>query len=316
MKLITIKMMTKDSDANNLKVHFFYVTLILTLIIVGLVTHKWTGIAEFREYLNVGATVTSLVLGILAIIYSFVSSGQQSSVLGAVQSAANTTGNSVSKLDTFMAAAERLQSDASQRTNDLHTLTRSLADSIDGIGQETRSLIALQSELAGKVNILPAQLGELKGIIEQNGRANPSTNPIAQPQEKLWTASTMRKSLMISSIFGLTVIEALINGNALGKEVSTKKLSDSLGGGDDYLWGYVIGYASTLQITFETSASFNQQFRVITVDPELAGAVSAEWERRITIATSSEEKANLAKSRASAFDSLVDANISSSEKAP
>jgi hypothetical protein len=81
--------MTSKDDRDTVRVHFFYVALILGLCNVLLVTFNWTTLQGFTKYLSVAATVTSLVLGVLAIIYGFVSSGTINQSLGSVESSAS-----------------------------------------------------------------------------------------------------------------------------------------------------------------------------------------------------------------------------------
>jgi hypothetical protein len=51
------------------KIHTFYILLILISIIIGLITVKWSDIPKLVEYMTFALSVTSLVVGILAISY-------------------------------------------------------------------------------------------------------------------------------------------------------------------------------------------------------------------------------------------------------
>ncbi len=299
--------MATDSDTRSLKIHFFYVALILTLVIIGLVTNKWTGIAEFREYLNVGATVTSLVLGVLAIIYSFVSSGQQSSVLGAVEAAATTTSNSVAKIDLFMKSAQDLQAEASKRAKDLHALTAALSDSVEGIRDETRALVAANTENSWKISSLPDQLGELRGIIEKTDKVSSTVSIDNRAIDQLWSYERIETAVRLSSVFGLTTIECYLKAFELKKDISLRKLAEAMGAADpDYLWGFTVGFASTMLITLGAREEENTVFEIRDVNPALRRCVDAEWKRRDGDTKETEVKAGLAAKRAHALSGLVD----------
>ena len=45
-----------------LRIHAFYIILILVLIIIALLTVNWAGNRELAQYLNFGANLTSIVL--------------------------------------------------------------------------------------------------------------------------------------------------------------------------------------------------------------------------------------------------------------
>src|SRR2546425_6853066 len=55
------------------KIHAMYVLSILVLIIIGLVTIKWSEIPNLSGYLTFSLTVTSLVLSVVAIFYTIYS---------------------------------------------------------------------------------------------------------------------------------------------------------------------------------------------------------------------------------------------------
>ncbi|PJZ66073.1 hypothetical protein CH371_11205 [Leptospira wolffii] len=74
----------------NLGIHFLYVTGILLCIIVFLLTYRWSADSNLVSYISFGATITSLFLGLIAIIYSIVSNISLNSSLGQLGSTSNT----------------------------------------------------------------------------------------------------------------------------------------------------------------------------------------------------------------------------------
>jgi hypothetical protein len=305
----------EPKSKSSLGIHFFYVTLILVLTIVVLVTHRWTQIEQFRDYLNVGATVTSLVLGVLAIIYAFVSSGQQSSVLGAVEAAAVSTGSSVAKLDTFMTTAQQLQAEASKRSGDLHALTHSLAASVDQIKQETIALVAANREVAGKVSLLPDQLGEM---LAGSGKAASPAPAALGTSEALWNLDAISASLSGTSIYGLACIEACLRAHEYGKNLSIDKLAAHTGQPIDlgYFWGYALGFATSRLITITPHQQDIHQFHVMSVHPRLGEALLKEWARREQLPNTAEGKEMQAKVRGASLVALTDPAVPAPSTSP
>lgn len=74
-------------DVVRLRLHFIYVTIILGLVIICLATAYSinSGSPHLVDYVTFAATVTSLVLAVLAIFYSIVSNRDLSSSLGSLQ---------------------------------------------------------------------------------------------------------------------------------------------------------------------------------------------------------------------------------------
>lgn len=299
--------MDTANGKGSIGVHFFYVTLILMLVIIGLITHKWTGIQEFREYLNVGATVTSLVLAVLAIIYSFVSNGQQQGVLGAVESAATTASMSVAKIDRLMSTAENLQVDAVARSNDLKKLSDSLTLAVEGIRQETSSMIYTNTDLAHKVNSLPSQLGEIRGLIESSSRAAaPAFDNQPSSLEAMWDESMVVAELKRASLHGLAIICSFIKARELNKCVSFSKfgkfVDDEKGG---YAWGYAVGFSGTGLIDIDQNEVNPSVYELTSVNDFIVIHAQGEFESRVALQANNAEKELFAKFDAAIVGALV-----------
>lgn len=74
--------MNEKKPINSL--HYRYVIFMLLAATVFLMTDRWTGKGDFTQYLSNAATMTSLLLGVIAIFYSFISNSTMSSSLGSI----------------------------------------------------------------------------------------------------------------------------------------------------------------------------------------------------------------------------------------
>lgn len=81
------------------KIHVFYIIVLLSLSIIGLITIKWTVIPDLVNYITFALTLSSLVLSILAIVYSFISNSQFSETMGALSSVTKDALHSTEKLN-------------------------------------------------------------------------------------------------------------------------------------------------------------------------------------------------------------------------
>ncbi|WP_394238125.1 hypothetical protein [Pseudomonas anguilliseptica] len=243
----------------------------------------------------------------LAIIYSFVSNGQQKGVLGAVESAAANTSASAGKLDGFMRTAEKLQSDASARSDELRELTHSLAIAVGEMRKETSALVSTNIDLAGKVDSLPNQLGEIKGLIESSSK---TSAPVVQGEEPIsdlsWTEKSVKSALKRASVFGLVVVDACSNAVDFDKALSLTKLSELIGlNSADYFTGFLVGFNSSLLISLVSNEKDISIYKVSRISPLIKSALDVEWQRRESMLESSEDKARYAKYRTAALECLV-----------
>ncbi|MDZ4057086.1 MAG: hypothetical protein U1D69_08985, partial [Polynucleobacter sp.] len=62
-----------STEVDRISLHFKYCVLILGMIIIAVATDRWTARQDFTTLLSNAATMTSLVLALVAIFYSFIS---------------------------------------------------------------------------------------------------------------------------------------------------------------------------------------------------------------------------------------------------
>jgi len=91
---------------NNERIHFGYVVSFLLLIIICLVTVKWGAIEELTNYITFALTITSLVLALLAIVYSFFSNSSMTRNISNLDSASKKISSNSELLNS---AADKLE---------------------------------------------------------------------------------------------------------------------------------------------------------------------------------------------------------------
>ena len=72
---------------NKLKIHFTYIVIILTAIVVFLLTHDFGGDTNLVQYLSFGLGLTSLVVGLIAIFQTSFSSENINSSISKLEQA-------------------------------------------------------------------------------------------------------------------------------------------------------------------------------------------------------------------------------------
>lgn len=90
------------------KLHFFYVALILTLCIIGLVTARVGDAKPLVDYVTFAATLSSLILAVLAIIYSMTSNAGLGGTLAAIQDASSRLSTKVEALSQLTKTIEAI----------------------------------------------------------------------------------------------------------------------------------------------------------------------------------------------------------------
>jgi hypothetical protein len=98
---------SKDYEHRITRIHFFYVSANLGAIIVMLMTISWTPEPSFTSYIGNAATLTSLVLAVVAIFYSYISNNNLQQSLGNIASVATSVEKSESNIRDFSTHAQQ-----------------------------------------------------------------------------------------------------------------------------------------------------------------------------------------------------------------
>jgi len=263
-----------DSKHYSLKIHFFYVVTILAGLIILLATQHWTTLTGFTEYLSVAATITSLVLGVLAIIYSFVSSNSTNNSLGSIESSASDIRTIGGELRAIVSGGQDLQGKAERRNEELHSLIGDLRIAVETVSSKTK-------EIAGAVETLPTQFGELRDAFLSN-----------------------------SSLLGIVAIKAMVDATVQEKYCNLRTLFDTAQSKNfEYSYGFLIcaGTAGIFKYDYpDGETMLNGVARIKGLSDELKSLVDSEWLKRSNHEDSGKKRsANRYASRI--LESIVDA---------
>lgn len=247
-----------------LKIHFFYVCLLLSLTIIVLVSFNWTSLEGFTDYLSVAATLTSLVLGLLAIIYSFFSSGSINQSLGSLEDASRQMRLVAQDFKVLASDSSNIQQKAENRTERLHDLIENMQGALDKLASTTQSL-------AGSVDTLP----------ERITNAQKSAEPVNLTSvESGSSRSEDRVTLFLNRIspLGLVAVYAGLKAYEAGRYVDFEKLVGERS--VDYIWGFLVAASSAdiFAMDYMNKKLGARVSRMKDPDEKLSLAIEAAWE--------------------------------------
>jgi hypothetical protein len=243
------------------------------MALVILATSHWTNLLGFPEYLNVAAAITSLVLAILAIIYSFVSTGSMNQFLGSIQSSTSAMSDVAMELRDLSNRGQDIQSRAEERTTELHHLAKSLSLSLNSLEESTRNI-------AGKVDSIPPQLSSLQESIAAQSTLSTPPGSTDSADKGLWTESEVKHVLGGVSAVGLLVLKGISVAKDRDKFLDVAKIETS----ELYFYGY--GYLMALQAAGLISLEYPEKkdgvhaVRLLSGADDIQALINSEWESR------------------------------------
>lgn len=189
-------------------IHYRYWILILLLLIVAVATDKWTGQAGFTDYLSNAATMTSLLLGLVAIIYSFVSNTTISSSLGSINSVSKEIGEVNQRIGNYISLAEAIEKSGKASVDSLETFSIEMRQGLNEfsgmlstLDEKNNAMHRLISMLPEKMDSLNERFAEVTHATKQaNGsgsRASSSTNLGRDVVERLFLRSSPSEILFV-----------------------------------------------------------------------------------------------------------------------
>ena len=199
------------------RVHVSYIISILIFIIISLVTVNWSNIPKLVEYITFSLTLTSLVLAILAIIYSFLSNSSLSQTLGSL--------TNLSKI-------------ASQSSKELSYATEKLLDEVSIIPTRIQ-------DVEGKLDQTHVMLKEMGEQSTKNVEATP-VDKIKDVDFNAYLASSSFSGLMFTHICYIAEKQ--------GKGFKLNELSEKISAFTlNYIQGYSIALKSCGLLTYKMS---------------------------------------------------------------
>jgi hypothetical protein len=172
-----------ENRHDTLALHFKYCTFIAAMVIVFMVTDRWSDKEGFTEYLSNAATMTSLLLGVVAIFYSYISNDGMSRSLGSISTVTNEVRDVRNDIKSFSELTEESTKNAQlnnslvkEASTELSKTMSSLAETLVAISSQNDSLKNLVSNLPIRIDQLESKFGEVaKAIGEQPQQKMPSS---------------------------------------------------------------------------------------------------------------------------------------------
>jgi len=199
-------------------VHELYLSIIAVTVIIILASTKWYAIPKLEELFSFALTVSSLVLAIVAIIYSIYSNASVESAVSSLVSAVGTIPTSAVKLET---TAERLAGDIQK----LAAVTDGLSTRIEVHHEELRT-----------------ELRTVSGRLENERAPTPPSESIEPP-----AATEIRPdpAVMLSrcSITGMKVLLVAAHTAKTGKPANLTEIMRPTE--VDYAHGFAVALYST-----------------------------------------------------------------------
>ncbi len=181
-------------DLEKLKLHFVYIVSILVFVLIVVATGFWTDKENFTEFLANAATMISVVLGLVAIFYSFISNASLSKSLGNIMLVSDGIQKSNSQVNQFISQAEQLNRANSTNVERMHNASENINDNLTSLNATLLDLNQKSITLQEIVTGIPNRLDMLENKVLESTKDLKATNTQSNtPLENLWNEKQMKR---------------------------------------------------------------------------------------------------------------------------
>lgn len=247
------------------KVHILYISGIGTLIILELIvyiclhsSHK----DSILETISFGATLSSLIMSVVAIIFTIVSGKNNNEQLGKIDEATTELKETATSLAEFRDLARKIE----QKTDELRSNIKRISEN--------------QSNMYRRIEEMHKTAGRMGEI-----RQMPENGNVQKAVEKIIPTFIGR-----SPYFGTLGLIACVYGFEKEKLISFDKLADAIGFPEvgDYIHGYLIGASSLGIIKLKAE---DGSFKVLQVSDDIEEICMIRIAEQINDESSKEDRA-------------------------
>lgn len=151
-----------NNNCDKLALHFKYCAFIALMVVIAVSTDRWTDKQGFTTYLSNAATMTSLLLGVVAIFYSFISNDSMSRSLGSITTVSSEVRDARTQIETFVELTKAATDESAKNTGLVHDTSVTLSTSLTSLDETLHAISSQNETLKMLVANLPTRIDQLE----------------------------------------------------------------------------------------------------------------------------------------------------------
>lgn len=234
--------MTVLASNPKMSIHYRYWLLILVLLLIALVTEKWSQSPDFTTYLSNAATLTSLLLGLVAIFYSFISNDSLSRGLGGINIVSQEITDSKDQIAGYIRETEDINASVASSRESIEQARSELTEDLIELKSLLQSVREESRELSSVVSNIPPRLKRVETGMEDifSWLQTSQTESTLSRPDSASTDSFAREFLKRSSLDLNLLIIALCQSASSSKTFTCRDLYGKIPGSRGFILGRML----------------------------------------------------------------------------
>lgn len=239
------KTQEKDSrELDRLRLHFLYMFAIFVMFSAFLMSDRWSDKKEFTEYLTNVATFVSLVLGLVAIFYSFFSNSSLSESLGGIVNVSNNITNARTEIEKIIERTVAIERSSKENVDSLKEISTSVENRINLLNDALAEVAIKTEDLHLAVKTIPDKIDKLETKLAENKVSKTlvgEIGPAVAIEKTRFTKEAVSDFILISSVSGRILLYAILLAHKAKKTLSLNLLYGRTKiSSVEYVYGYMI----------------------------------------------------------------------------
>lgn len=172
-----------EQSSEKLALHFKYCGFIAVMIVVAIATERWSTSKDFTTYLSNAATMTSLLLGVVAIFYSFISNDGMSRSLGSITLVSTEVRETREDIKQFSKLTQDATRESQSNTASVQKASSDLSQSLGLLSGTLGQLSEQNDALKNLISALPTRMDQLEAKFGDVAKAVGEKPQPAQPPQ-------------------------------------------------------------------------------------------------------------------------------------
>lgn len=214
-----------DVTQNTASIHYRYWIGILAVGFIVVIAVEWTKEPKFTEYIGNVATMASLLLGVIAILYSFSSNSTLSNSLGNITNAAESLKRSEIGINNVLNESQLLTSNHSEDIQKLQRISDSVDENVVKLAETMAEISTKTNQLQAAVSEVPEYLARIEKRMTDEKPAQQNAVPVNKQGMSVAEAAYFNK---VASVNGNLVTIACVLANKFDREMSSAALNSLL----------------------------------------------------------------------------------------
>jgi len=232
--------------AERTKIHCAYWLGIAAMLMIGQATHYWGNDEKFTMYLSNAATMTSLFLALVAIIYAFYSNASLSQSLGGISQVSTEVRQSRDFISQYLEQTKEVAHEGQTQVDTLKAMSHKLELDLSKIASQHSAIQNLLTEIPGRFDSLESTL-KTEAVKPSRAVAGRKAASEHRPPEHL-----MRTFMEQSSIAGLFLCYAMTISKQRGTPMRIVNVNTTPRPNmAQYLKGYAVSMAAANFIDYD-----------------------------------------------------------------